>query len=294
MDQVQEELPNSSAIYNVKAAAQLTELSPVTLRAWERRYGLPSPKRSSQGYRLYSEYDLRTLRWLKAQLETGLSISRAAGRLGELRAAGHDPAIPAHSSAIETLNAEAKQLKIGDKAPDVPVLDANHKHLELSLIWRNSPTLLVFLRHFGCIFCRELLGQLDHHQEEINAAGLKLALIGLGDPEQAERVCGQLVHGALCLSDMSADAYDAYGFQRGGLLQLAGPQVMSAAVRAARSGYFQGETSGDIAVLGGLFVVDQQSFIRYAFYSRYAGHNPDITELLNQVRGTAKYNDRKS
>lgn len=288
MVQVQDTLSDSAPIYNVKAAAQLAELSPVTLRAWERRYGLPSPQRGSQGYRLYSEYDIRTLRWLKAQLGTGLSISRAAGRLAELRAAGHDPATPAQSLKKETFNTEAKLLNIGNKAPSALVLDANNRPFELSLIWRNSPTLLVFLRHFGCIFCRELLGKLNHHQKEINEAGLKLALIGLGDPEQAGQVCGQLVPGALCLSNKSADAYDAFGFKRGGLLQLAGPQVMSAAVRAARSGYFQGETTGDIAVLGGLFVVDQQSFIRYAYYSRYAGDNPDIPDLLNQVRETVK------
>ena len=80
-------------IYNIKAAAQMTGLLPVTLRAWERRYGLPAPKRGGQGYRLYSEHDVRTLRWLKGQLEQGMSISRAAGLLAELRAGGEDPAL---------------------------------------------------------------------------------------------------------------------------------------------------------------------------------------------------------
>ena len=80
-------------IYNIKAAAQMTGLLPVTLRAWERRYGLPAPQRGGQGYRLYSEHDVRTLRWLKGQLEQGMSISRAAGLLAELRAGGQDPAL---------------------------------------------------------------------------------------------------------------------------------------------------------------------------------------------------------
>lgn len=77
--------------YTVKVAAQLAGISPVTLRAWERRYGLPSPARESQGYRLYSDADLRVLRWLKAEVDEGIAIGRAAQRLQELRAAGRDP-----------------------------------------------------------------------------------------------------------------------------------------------------------------------------------------------------------
>lgn len=79
-------------VYNIKAISRLTGLPSVTLRAWERRYGLPSPHRGHQGYRLYSEYDLRTLQWLKIQLDNGLSIGRAVEYLSELRNNGRDPA----------------------------------------------------------------------------------------------------------------------------------------------------------------------------------------------------------
>jgi DNA-binding transcriptional MerR regulator len=80
-------------VYNIKAVSRLLGLLPVTLRAWERRYGLPNPQRGEQGYRLYSEQDLRTLRWLKSQIDSGLSIGRAALYLNELRQAGQDPAL---------------------------------------------------------------------------------------------------------------------------------------------------------------------------------------------------------
>lgn len=82
-------------IYNIKAVSRLVGMLPVTLRAWERRYGLPTPSRGDQGYRLYSEYDLGTLRWLKNQLNLGMSISRAVSALHELRSSGRDPAIVA-------------------------------------------------------------------------------------------------------------------------------------------------------------------------------------------------------
>jgi methanogenic corrinoid protein MtbC1 len=69
----------------------MVDLLPVTLRAWERRYGLPSPHRGDQGYRLYSPYDVRLLRWLKHQNESGLSIGQAVKYLNELRKDGRDP-----------------------------------------------------------------------------------------------------------------------------------------------------------------------------------------------------------
>jgi len=87
------ELGDLSPKYNVKAIATLVGIPPVTLRAWERRYGIFTPQRGAQGYRLYSEYDLRTLRWIKAQMESGMSISRAAQHLADLRAQGNDPAM---------------------------------------------------------------------------------------------------------------------------------------------------------------------------------------------------------
>lgn len=88
------EIPHDpyAPVYNIKAVSRLVGLPPVTLRAWERRYGLPHPRRSHQGYRLYSEYDLHLLRWLKQQIESGLSIGRAVEYWRELRSLGRDPA----------------------------------------------------------------------------------------------------------------------------------------------------------------------------------------------------------
>jgi len=69
--------PNTTPTYNLKAVIHETGLSPATLRAWERRYGLLKPQRSPGGHRLYSEYDIEILKWLVARQAEGLSISRA-------------------------------------------------------------------------------------------------------------------------------------------------------------------------------------------------------------------------
>jgi DNA-binding transcriptional MerR regulator len=77
--------------FNVKAVVRQTGLKPDTLRAWERRYGLPSPGRSAGRHRLYSQRDVEVLRWLAARQQEGLSISRAVDLWRQLDADGRDP-----------------------------------------------------------------------------------------------------------------------------------------------------------------------------------------------------------
>jgi DNA-binding transcriptional MerR regulator len=70
-----------------------TGLKPDTLRAWERRYGLPQPERTAGGHRLYSQRDVEILKWLIARQEEGLSISRAVDLWHQLQDEGQDPLI---------------------------------------------------------------------------------------------------------------------------------------------------------------------------------------------------------
>lgn len=53
-------------------------LSEHVLRAWETRYGLLRPQRSSGGYRLYSESDEARIRSMQAHRAAGLSAAEAA------------------------------------------------------------------------------------------------------------------------------------------------------------------------------------------------------------------------
>jgi methanogenic corrinoid protein MtbC1 len=77
--------------FNLKAVVQQTGLKPDTLRAWERRYGLPTPGRSSGGHRLYSQHDIDTIKWLISRQREGLSIKRAVELWRQVGAEGRDP-----------------------------------------------------------------------------------------------------------------------------------------------------------------------------------------------------------
>src|SRR5512138_65329 len=88
--------------YNLKVMLRETGIAADTLRAWERRYGIPTPKRTSGGHRLYSQHDIHLVRWLMARQAEGLSISRAADLWNELTASGSDPLEDSASRASPT------------------------------------------------------------------------------------------------------------------------------------------------------------------------------------------------
>jgi methanogenic corrinoid protein MtbC1 len=82
---------STTPAFNLKVVLKETGIRPDTLRAWERRYGLPKPQRSAGGHRLYSQRDIETIKWLMARQEEGLSIARAIELFRSQIAQGNDP-----------------------------------------------------------------------------------------------------------------------------------------------------------------------------------------------------------
>jgi DNA-binding transcriptional MerR regulator len=82
---------STTPAFNLKVVLKETGIAADTLRAWERRYGLPMPQRSAGGHRLYSQRDIETIKWLIKRQEDGLSISRAVDLWNEQIASGTDP-----------------------------------------------------------------------------------------------------------------------------------------------------------------------------------------------------------
>lgn len=80
------------AIYSIGAVAAMLGIPASTLRAWEERYGVVEPIRSSGSQRLYSRAQLEQLRFIKAQLELGVSAADAHRLLSQERASGRTPA----------------------------------------------------------------------------------------------------------------------------------------------------------------------------------------------------------
>ncbi|KPU57545.1 merR regulatory family protein [Pseudomonas fluorescens] len=63
-------------LFPIREVARLTSVNPVTLRAWERRYGLIVPTRTESGHRLYSMTDIERVRSILGWIGRGVAVSK--------------------------------------------------------------------------------------------------------------------------------------------------------------------------------------------------------------------------
>ena len=91
-------------IYNTSAVARRTGVPADTFRAWERRYDLPRPDRTSGNQRLYAERDIAIISWLREQTAAGMTISQAVAlfRL-QADATVHTPASAPSVKSLEVV-----------------------------------------------------------------------------------------------------------------------------------------------------------------------------------------------
>jgi len=64
--------------FPIRAVSEITGVNSVTLRAWERRYGLIKPMRTPKGHRLYNKQDIELIQEILDRLSQGMSISQIA------------------------------------------------------------------------------------------------------------------------------------------------------------------------------------------------------------------------
>lgn len=58
--------------------------------------------------------------------------------------------------------------------------------VSLLALTETSPVLLVFLRHFGCSFCRQTLSDVSSLRPQLEARGVRPVFVHLGTPERAK------------------------------------------------------------------------------------------------------------
>lgn len=128
--------------------ARRTGVSVELLRAWERRYGVLTPERSTGGYRLYGEEDERRVLRMRDLIERGLSAAEAA------RVASSDAAVPSLDRS-EPASGEMDRMAAGleraldrfDEAEAHALLDRLLAEFTVATVLRD--VVLPYLRRLG-------------------------------------------------------------------------------------------------------------------------------------------------
>jgi DNA-binding transcriptional MerR regulator len=142
------------------------------LRAWEHRYGLLRPMRSTGGFRLYSPQDERRVAVMRSHLERGLSAAEAARlTLDEERV----PAPPAETPVLERGAGELRvALDAFDESAAQSALDRLLSGLSVEIVLRE--VVLAYLRDLGDRWER---GEASVAHEHFASQVLRGRLLGL-------------------------------------------------------------------------------------------------------------------
>jgi len=152
-------------------------------------------------------------------------------------------------------------------------------------------TLLVFLRHFGCIFCRETLADMRELSEEEPRFPRPLFFFE-GTATAGRAFLRRYWPELRAIADPKAEFYEDFGVGRAGVWKALGPPVFRAASRAEAKGHTNGERTGDIWRMPGAFLTSGTEII-WAHEYRHPGDHPDY-ETICQVASAQSTNAARS
>jgi len=146
------------------------------------------------------------------------------------------------------------------------------------------PTILILLRHLGCLFCQEHLRQLRAHDAEIDAAGGSVVVISFAAPEHVARFAKAIGHPYRWLSDPSRSSYRAFGAGRGGPLNPFSPTDLWRSLTSGLRGKPWIPQQADLWQLGADFVFDAGGRLTMAHRCRSSHDRPPAGEVMAAFR----------
>lgn len=168
-------------LFPIGTVSNLTGVNSVTLRAWERRYGLIKPTRTDSGHRMYSDEDVERIKLILELLDEGIAISRVKEALSIASIESQ----PNADGLIHWSKYQDEMLRgvnnfdegildgIYNEAMSLYPVDVVTKQLLLPLLdklgqrWMNVSTGIAE-EHFFSSFMRNKLGARFHHRNKRN------------------------------------------------------------------------------------------------------------------------------
>jgi peroxiredoxin len=146
-----------------------------------------------------------------------------------------------------------------------------------------SPLLLIFLRHFGCSFCRQTLDDVSRIREQIEARGIRPVFVHLGTPERAKPYFDYYhLTDVERVSDPEASLYARPVFalpRKNVFSQLLVLEVWKAWLLGAVRKYGVGMLKEDAGQMPGIFYLRQRAIVR-AFRYKTIADQPDYLKLI--------------
>jgi len=171
--------PEDMALYPIRTVSDLTEVNAITLRAWERRYGLFEPIRKASGHRLYTQAHIDLITRVVGLLDRGMRIGQIKAQLDAERAAQDDEDVgndiwkryvDRMIAAVIQFNEDGLEETYGDALSLYPTDTVTQKLMmplltELGRRWEEDEG-SISEEHFFSFYIRNKLGARFHHRSK--------------------------------------------------------------------------------------------------------------------------------
>jgi peroxiredoxin len=180
---------------------------------------------------------------------------------------------------------------------DPEILEAifTNEGTDLYNLTSEKPILLIFLRHFGCTFCREAMSDVSKIRTKIEDLGLKPVIVHMSSEETAEGFFEKYkLKGITHISDPDLSLYEYFGLSKGTFGQLYGLKVW---IRGLKVGIIDGHGGpklnkdwGDYSQMPGLFIL-KNGAVKAKFSHDSAAERPNYLEFIKKF---IKQDNRKT
>ena len=170
--------PPAEGLLPIRTVSSLTGVNAVTIRAWERRYGLIIPQRTPKGHRLYTQQDVESINRIVELLNQGISVGHVKPLLDQ---SPGNTATSSRTDDVNTWNDQQDKMLAAIERFDEPSLDSTYNDAlslyPLDIVNQRLTTPLLRLlgerwkkretgiaeEHFFSVYLRNKLGARIHH-----------------------------------------------------------------------------------------------------------------------------------
>ena len=174
-----------------------------------------------------------------------------------------------------------------DELAEIVLPDHDGNEVRLGDLWAERPVALVWVRHYGCVHCRDHAAKLQEAREEFDAAGVPVVVIGQATARQAAHFRKRLEIEMPVLADEERESYRAAGAKVATAGELIGPRSVArglAATAGSRGKVRQGRIIGNAAQLGGAMVIEPGGRVAWSHMAEDASDNATPEEILAAAR----------
>jgi peroxiredoxin len=152
-----------------------------------------------------------------------------------------------------------------------------NKQQSLNELSDQQPILLIFLRHFGCTFCKETLLYINKLRPEIEAKGTKIVLVHMHDEEKAnEELKKYSLTDLDIVSDPESMLYKGFHLKRGTLSQVIGFKVWIRGIYLwiTKRAFISNPEGVDVFQMPGIFLVHKGEIMKQYIHNSVADVPP--------------------